>query len=55
MNGGKIIQLVSQKQAVLFDLFHTLTALESTWLAGPTTSEMLGISREEWNDQLWKH
>lgn len=45
--------VIDAKKAVIFDLFHTLTSLEST--LGPnrrTTSEMLGVSREDWNDQL---
>ena len=45
--------IIDAKKAVIFDLFHTLTSLEST--LGPnrrTTSEMLGVSREDWNDQL---
>lgn len=45
--------IVRAKPAVIFDLFHTLTALESTWGAGrPMTSDMLGVSREAWNKQL---
>ena len=43
---------ISSKTAVLFDLFHTLTALESTWSSGPMTHEMLGVSKEDWNRQL---
>jgi len=43
---------IRSKKAVLFDLFHTLTALESTWSSGPMTSEVLGVSKEHWNRQL---
>ena len=62
---------VSSKPVIIFDLFHTLTSLESTGRvetpakdtmhgnkfsetssSGPTTSEMLGISRDAWNEQL---
>ncbi len=45
--------VIDAKKAVIFDLFHTLTSLEST--LGPnrrTTSEILGVRREDWNDQL---
>jgi len=45
--------VIDAKKAVIFDLFHTLTSLESTLGPGRrTTSEMLGVSREDWNDQL---
>jgi putative hydrolase of the HAD superfamily len=47
-----IHSIISTKKAVIFDLFHTLTSLESTWSTGPGTSQMLGVSREEWNEQL---
>jgi putative hydrolase of the HAD superfamily len=47
--------VIEAKKAVIFDLFHTLTSLESTLGPGRrTTSEMLGVSREDWNDQLLK-
>jgi putative hydrolase of the HAD superfamily len=45
--------IVQAKQAVIFDLFHTLTTVESTWAGGgPTTCEILGVSREAWRRQL---
>jgi putative hydrolase of the HAD superfamily len=44
--------VVTSKQAILFDLFHTLTALESTWSPGPMTHQLLGVSKEAWNEQL---
>lgn len=62
--------VVSSKPVVIFDLFHTLTSVESTGrvelsdkdashnafsemsASGPTTSEMLGVSREAWSEQL---
>jgi putative hydrolase of the HAD superfamily len=40
------------KTTVLFDLFHTLTSLESAASGGPLTSELLGVGRDEWNAQL---
>jgi putative hydrolase of the HAD superfamily len=42
--------------AVVFDLFHTLTSVESTWGGGvPMTCEMLGVSHEDWDEQLLVH
>jgi putative hydrolase of the HAD superfamily len=52
MDTGSAATVVSQKKAVIFDLFHTLTALELTQIKGPGTSEILGISRAAWNEQL---
>lgn len=48
-----LLSLISKKQAVLFDLFHTLTAIEKDW--GPFTYEILGVSHEAWNEQLLVH
>jgi len=42
-------------RAVLFDLYHTLTSLETTKAPGRKTSEILGISRKEWNEQQFLH
>ena len=42
-------------RAVIFDLFHTLTFLETTKAPGRSTSEILGISRDEWNKQQSLH
>jgi putative hydrolase of the HAD superfamily len=39
-------------KAVIFDLFHTLTSLESTKAPGKGTSEILGVSRKSWYEQL---
>jgi putative hydrolase of the HAD superfamily len=47
--------LIKNKSAVIFDLFHTLTSLESTWSHAPTTSEILGVSRKAWNEQLLEY
>jgi len=52
MSRGDVRSAIDRSEAVLFDLFHTLTALESTWSSGPTTSGLLGVSREAWNEQL---
>ena len=35
-------------KAVIFDLFHTLTAPETEWSDLPWTSDVLGISRADW-------
>jgi len=39
-------------KGVLFDLFHTLTDVESNWSDLPWTSDVLGIDRAEWNAAL---
>jgi putative hydrolase of the HAD superfamily len=45
---------VREKKAVLFDLFHTLTSLETVPAAAEmrSTREILCVSREAWNEQL---
>jgi len=44
--------VVAAKQAVIFDLFHTLTSLESTGPGRPQTSEILGVPHDSWIEQL---
>ena len=39
-------------KAIVFDLFHTLTGLESEWSDLPWTSDVLGIDRAVWNAAL---
>jgi putative hydrolase of the HAD superfamily len=39
-------------KGILFDLFHTLTDVESKWSDLPWTSDVLGIDRKEWNAAL---
>lgn len=39
-------------RAVLFDLFHTLTSADVMRVPGKGTSEILGVTREDWNRQL---
>src|SRR5215207_11400652 len=39
-------------RAVVFDLFHTLTGLESEWSEVPFTSDFLGIDRRVWDTAL---
>jgi len=51
-----LADIVDQKKAVIFDLFHTLTAIESSWGKGlPLTCDMLGIDRDAWHAQLQLH
>jgi len=53
MSRPSVTASLSTKRAVIFDLFHTLTSLESTWGDNrPTTSMILGVSKEAWNEQL---
>ncbi len=55
MNNEKsLLDIIIEKKAMIFDLFHTLTVLDHKGTAGPGTSEMLGIDREKWNKQLIK-
>jgi putative hydrolase of the HAD superfamily len=51
MNAKNVIELVDRSAAVLFDLFHTLTTVESSW-SGPATFEILGVGQEQWHEQL---
>jgi len=39
-------------KALIFDLFHTLTGLESERADLPWTSDVLGIDRHRWNEAL---
>jgi putative hydrolase of the HAD superfamily len=43
---------LQEYRAVIFDLFHTLTSADVLRLPGKGTSEILGVSREAWNEQL---
>ncbi len=52
MKQETVAEFVARKKTVLFDLFHTLTSLESAASGGPSTSECLGVGRDEWNTQL---
>ena len=40
------------KRGVIFDLFHTLTGLESERSDLPSTSYLLGIDRKLWDELL---
>ena len=51
--GKDLVHTVAEKKAIIFDLFHTLTALETTWGdSRPFTYQMLGVSKQEWDRQL---
>lgn len=53
MSDEPVTTVVRQKDAILFDLFHTLTAVESAWGDSHVfTYQMLGVSKEAWNEQL---
>jgi putative hydrolase of the HAD superfamily len=51
-SGSKHDLLISRYRAVVFDLFHTLTSADTVHLPGKSTSEILGVSRTLWNEQL---
>ena len=50
MGSSGVAGVIEGKKGVIFDLFHTLTAIQGEW--GPSTSEMLGVSLEAWHEQL---
>lgn len=53
MGVSSVIKVVAERRAVIFDLFHTLTALESTWSEDRRlTHEMLSVSKHAWDEQL---
>lgn len=39
-------------RGVIFDLFHTLTGLESEWSELPLTCDVLGIDRRAWDEVI---
>lgn len=44
---------LADKKVILFDLFHTLTALESTWGDNrPFTYQLLEVGKEAWHYQV---
>jgi len=52
-NQPSLSDVLGTKKAFLFDLFHTLTALEITSIAGRTsTHQILGVDKAAWNEQL---
>lgn len=51
---SELQEMVSRKRAVIFDLYHTLTALEITGegVNGVTISELLGVGYDDWSRQI---
>jgi len=49
------MEIIERKSTIIFDLFDTLTDHEKGISTIPSTSELLGVSRKEWNDQLLLH
>lgn len=47
-----VARFIESRECVFFDLFHTLTGLESEWSDLPPTSVFLGVDRDAWNEQL---
>lgn len=45
-------ELISSKNAIIFDLFHTLTSTETASQYGEPTADTLGLDRIKWNDFL---
>jgi len=46
---------VVSAKGIIFDLFHTLTSRESERSAWPFTYQLLGVSREAWEHQLFEN
>ncbi len=47
-----VTEILKAKKAVIFDLYHTLTATEVTSPKGLSTATILGIDRKIWNEHL---
>lgn len=47
-----LADVVRVRKGLIFDLFHTLTSLESTGTARPRTADILGVPRARWYEQL---
>lgn len=43
-------EIIARKEAILFDLFHTLVSVRAS--GGPSTHDILGVSRDDWHEQL---
>jgi putative hydrolase of the HAD superfamily len=52
-----LADMIATKTGAVFDLFHTLTTVAGSWGRGerPLTSEMLGVDRAAWREQLLQH
>jgi putative hydrolase of the HAD superfamily len=49
-----VSEFVSSKNTIIFDLFHTLTALDPINSKLPMTYEILGVSKEAWEEQIFE-
>ena len=53
MTGTRPSDAVNAADAVLFDLFHTLTSVDMVKTWRPPTHEILGVTREAWLEQVF--
>ena len=53
MTQGSLHETVRGADAVLFDLFHTLTSIEAVMKWTPPTHEILGVTQEAWLEELF--
>lgn len=54
-NSTNLAAVIANSEAIFFDLFHTLTAIEQTDPAIVSTADILGIDRDIWNRQLMEN
>lgn len=47
-----LLDAVAAARAVCFDLFHTLTAISDTSPESADTWDLLGVSRDDWHEQV---
>jgi putative hydrolase of the HAD superfamily len=47
--------LIGSRKAIVFDLFHTLLSLEQSAPGWAPTHEILGVSREDWYEALFRN
>jgi putative hydrolase of the HAD superfamily len=47
--------MLRSRRAIIFDLFHTLLSLEQSAPGWTPTHQLLGLSREEWNEALFRN
>jgi hypothetical protein len=43
------------KPILIFDLFHTLISFKADHIPGRSTSSILGVEEELWNQILWNY
>jgi len=54
MDKISIIDIVNNKNIILFDLFQTLVSLNTPEIKSIATFEILGITKEEWENELFE-